>query len=326
MPVGSEHPGAVAAQFKQLVATLCAIAEAYYDQGRLDDGLRLLQLGAQIAETADVAEDDRTKLLVQYGRLLVAGNIYGNADDQTTLAVAERARRSAETAAQTQLAPALDLLGQAHYYQALNTEGDYDFALEYFRQALEHHTAAADRRGIAETLFHIGMVYERKEQYDQARAHYIAALDLANEHGYTREKANALRHLGRLAVQRGDLDGARQGFEETLALREQAGPRFTLPFAHMAVGDVYLAQGSLGAAIDHYQSALALGQEMGLRSAVIFALISLGYVRQDQAELAEAGDYFERAAALAEAIGHRRGRAEVAAALAELAASDSGSS
>lgn len=78
--------------FTQLVSALCAISEIYYDQGRLADGLKLLQLGAQLVEPADVAENDRAALLLQYGRCLLAANIYGEADYQTTLSILERAR------------------------------------------------------------------------------------------------------------------------------------------------------------------------------------------------------------------------------------------
>jgi len=82
-------------------------------------------------------------------------------------------------------------------------------------------------RGVSESHFWIGVVYERRQQYE----HYTKAIQIAEQFGHLYEKTEPARHLASYALRQGGLDQAlsyaklaralsRRGrFQAVLALR-----------------------------------------------------------------------------------------------------------
>jgi tetratricopeptide (TPR) repeat protein len=131
-----------------------------------------------------------------------------------------------------------------------------------FEQALEARRAFADRRGVAESLFHVGLTWENKqdasaEELRRARASHEEALAIAEAGGFDIEASYAVRHLSGHKQDAGDLDGALAGFERSLALRTRAGYHIYLAPALLTVGDVWKAKGDALKARGFYERALA---------------------------------------------------------------------
>lgn len=255
----------------------CKIAQAYFYLGRLADAQHVLRSTLHLIETSEAKPQDRLKLLLLYGQILTVDYFLNDTDADLLFETLLQARQIAETVHDQQgIADALSLLGQAHYFATLvarvssgaspnnpQDQGQYHEALTYQQQALELREALNDTRGISESHFYIGIVYERWQQRDLAVEHYTKALQTAEQFGYLFERSEPTRHLAWNAFLKGDLDRALVSARQALSLREAANFRPHLPFDHLLLSDIYQAKGERANAVLHAEIASTLAKAMG---------------------------------------------------------------
>jgi tetratricopeptide (TPR) repeat protein len=295
-------------QFTSAVDSICKIAVAYHALGKAADARRFLHHSLQLVEGS--AERHLLKLLLQYGKILVIEHVYTNQDAEGMFSVITQAKRIAEEIHDRRgIADALSLLGAAHYFITLNSsmaandpQGNYNEALACQLQALEHREALDDTRGISESSFLIGSVYERRQQGDTAVEYYKKAWEIADRYGHLYEKTEPARHFAFHAMMKGNLNQALTWALEALSLREESGFRPYLPLDHLLLSDIYMKLGDESNALIHTQRAYALAEEMGYKRALTSALISLGDIQAAQKEDKQAKTNYEKALELAQEL------------------------
>lgn len=264
--------------YTTVIDVLCEIARAYYMDGKLSNAQHLLRTALQLTESGEVAPRDHLKLLLLYGQVLIVNHLNPRGDADLLFSTVRQAQQIAEaTQDQQGIADALSLLGQAHYFTAvvaslkagtlLNShqgDGKYDEALAYQQQALKLRESLYDNRGISESYFQIGTVYERWGQYDRAQEYYTKARQIADQYDYPFEKTEPARHSALHALRQGNLDQALILALQALELREKAGFKPYQPLDHLLIRDVYLAKGDTANAQLHEQRASVIAEEMGL--------------------------------------------------------------
>lgn len=297
--------------FRTIATTLLDIARRTAHDGRLADAIRLLGHGIAVMDTTDARDCDLARVLVGYGQLLSLNNFQGQGDCDETLAILDRARSLAERSGDRQSqADAIDLLGTTRYYRALaGAGGTFDDATPYFEQALALRKEIGDTRGIAETIFHLGLVQQNTGRWEDARKCFERAVEAARSGNHQLEHSYAVRHLGFVCQHDGNLAGARRCLEESLTLREEIGFRLFLPFSLLALGDVCLQSGDIDTAESCFERALAIAEEIQSLSQTVFGLISRGEVAQVRGRHSQARLLFERAREMATAQGFTRGSA-----------------
>jgi tetratricopeptide (TPR) repeat protein len=217
------------------VSSAVANAERFRLEGRWDDALA--ELGGQ--ETPD-AWLERIQILSDQNLL---------ARDRTA-DIEDAVERLAELAA-TAGDPALEAFvvsrrGLALHVQFLaNPEaGEPPEEMPLFERALEIRERLGDPRGIAESLFHIGLVHQIARKEDAtALTHFRRSYELAREAGDGVLMSYAIRHVGSVAQAAGNLDAAKAAFEESLKLREEAGWRPGIAAAQLALAATLAAKG-----------------------------------------------------------------------------------
>jgi tetratricopeptide (TPR) repeat protein len=96
--------------------------------------------------------------------------------------------------------------------------------MSLFERSLDIRQHLNDHRGVAEELFHIGLVHQIvRHDPEAALTYFQRAYDLAREVGDGILMSYAVRHIGYVEQAAEDLDSAEQAFAESLALREAAG-------------------------------------------------------------------------------------------------------
>lgn len=297
---------AIATHFTTLVDAFVTISECYHVDGRLDDALSLLDSAEQVCQCHDMTAFDRARLLLMAGKLRVTAIFNNGADSQVALKTLNDAARAAEESGDVgQQSTALDLIGMAHYYTQLFLQSpDFSTADAYFQRALTQREQLGDTRAIAETLFHLGLVCQFRQQYDAAGDYFNRAYTLSKDNGHALEQSYAVRHIGFLHRFNGDFETARTSLEESLHLREQLGFRISLPFSHQSVGDVCLTLDDDTAAKHHYDRALELAEAMGNRRAQAITLLTLGDLHAKHEAWDDARAAYTQARELGEAIGH----------------------
>jgi tetratricopeptide (TPR) repeat protein len=264
------------------IDALCEIAKSYYILGRSSDAQHLLRTSLRLLEASEVKPQHRLKLLLLYGQILVVDHLLTRGDADLLFSTILQAKQLAEGVQDQQgIADALSLLGQAHYFAAVvaslksgaspdspQGQGKYDEALAYQQQALELREALHDTRGVSESYFQIGVVYERWQQYDRAQAYYTQARQIADQYDHLFEKTEPTRHFTLHALRKGNLDQALTLGLQALSLREEARFKPYLPLDHLLLRDIYLAKGDTANAQFHTEIASALAEEMGLKTLV----------------------------------------------------------
>lgn len=279
--------------------TLARVARVYYFAGRLDAAQKVLRAALALLDAPEATPQQRLTLLLLYGQVLVVDHFLTRGESaELAFATILQARQLAEaTHDQQALADALSLLGQAHYFASIvanrrqglpltSTPGDgtYDQALLYQQQALELREALQDTRGMSESYFQIGVVYERWQQYARSQDCYTKARQIADQHDHAFEKTEPARHVAFQALREGNLDQALDLALQALALREAARFRPYLPLDHLLLRDIYLAKGDTVQAQLHAQHAQTLAEEMGLQSLVASVPNILGALAAQNSE------------------------------------------
>jgi tetratricopeptide (TPR) repeat protein len=204
------------------------------------------------------------------------------------------------------------------YYCNLNTGGnDYPEARKLMRQALALYEKIGDTHGIAQSLFFIGLTYERQGEEEQARGCYRQALDIAREYDDKWVISEVTRHMSGLNLGK-DNDTSLRYALESLRLREETGCKRALPSAHLLLSSVYMARDELDQAWEQIRLARDLAEEMDLRGSLMSVLLAQGEIQQKQGRPDKARTSFEKAAALADELGLAYGIATAKASLARL--------
>jgi tetratricopeptide (TPR) repeat protein len=181
----------------------------------------------------------------------------------------EAARRSAEAGGDMrELAGALDQLGFLQHWKNIESEQrDVEAELSLFERALALRQEPADSTEIAESLFHVGLVYQLfRRDWDTSHRYFEHASTLAKGGGDDLLLSEIYRHLGaHYWLSEGDFDTALEHLRRSLALRERldfAGWRAT---GLITLGQCVLAAGMRAEALDHLREGLRLAEEIGLR-------------------------------------------------------------
>lgn len=296
--------------FSIAIHSLSEIVRLYHFDGKSYEAHCILRLATQLVEITEVKPLDRLKLLLQQGKVLVVDYFLCNTNAELLYSTIQRAREIAESLADERgMADVLSLLGQANYWVTLNsrTEADclgrdYDESLVCHQKALELREALGDTKGISESHFFLGTVYERLQNHDQALEHYVNALQIAEQHNHLYEKAEPTRHLAVFALMNDNLDDALTHALRALEIREAVNFKPFLPLDHLLVSEIFLKLSELDNAMVHTQKAMGLAKEMDYQRMVASSLLSSGDIQLAQNEEALARDCYEEALEIAKVL------------------------
>lgn len=154
-----------------------------------------------------------------------------------------------------------DARGMSLHHQYLDTDrtAEPPEELSSFEQALERRQQADDQHGIAESLFHIGLVYGVvRQDHKQALPFFEQSYALAQSLQDIITASYAIRHIAFAQHDAGDIQAARASLQESLLLREQAHfvPGVAMGLVMLAYADSGL--GERRAALGHLERAKAI--------------------------------------------------------------------
>jgi tetratricopeptide (TPR) repeat protein len=320
-----------------------ALASYFNYLGRFDAALNLLRTARQISLYPDVDPGyyNGFDLLQIEAEIRIASYFLTNRGRDEMFDLVQNLHRRAEAERDSlkftdsnrestmDVAIALNLLGQAHYYDALNTgENDYSKVLAYCRQSLDiwellveeheisiahltpedpevdehtkHYVLHIIERWMSKSLFYTGLVHERHGANEQAKDFYQRALDFALHISAKEEASYAYRHLAGLSE---DKEQQLEYALQSLHLREEIDFKRSLPLSHLLVCDVYLDRNDLEKAQEHCQNALQLAEEMKMEHGLVMAFLSQGEIYQRQSQLDDARKCFVQSADIAKNLG-----------------------
>ncbi|OKH45984.1 hypothetical protein NIES2101_25805 [Calothrix sp. HK-06] len=197
------------------------------------------------------------------------------------------------------IAKTLAALGLSRHLQ-----GEYDRAIDYYKQGLEIVQQNSDSELEVMLLGNLGLAHVQKGNYYAEAIAYLNDFckliqSLTKNNTAQSQVAQALGNLGN-AYYGADLYVQAITFHQkrlTLSrkIKDQAGEAKALN----DLGIVYQALGDSKKAIDHYSQALTFAQKIKERSLISLALGNLGVIYQTQGDYTEAANYQQQRLAVA---------------------------
>ncbi len=316
--IANDPARAIPKHYNTLVNTLCELSEAHYYQGNLDIAVSLLESNIYILDTSNVTVEDRARFQVQRGKMLYYQGAIADTDSEAALNVLLAAQELAKLAKDDgSLAKALDLMGLVFYTQAFSN-GNFEKPREYFQQALELRQRLNDRQGICESLFHLGLTYQNKdnrtqEDRQEALTYFHQANALAQAGGFKLGESYLVRHIAAEYQEDEDWEKAQAGLEKSLALREEIGYKVYQPTALLALGQFHQARQELDRALRYYQRAYDLAVQMNIVMYIVRAQIALGNLEKERGDAAATLQHYETALQAANSARYENGIAQATA-------------
>lgn len=195
---------------------------------------------------------------------------------------------SLESEQQKGLAEALDFLGMV----ARNGEGNNKQAQLLLEQGMELYRKNNDRRGLAESLFHIGLITFDRNDDTLALSWFEQSLSLFRQLDDLWGIARVSQMIGEQYLKRGKYEQARLCFEEQLKLDERIQFWQGMTHAFIGLGDSYRHQGNYDHAEQFYKDALSVARKYSIKEEQAGAVLGLGFVALYRSDYLLAEQYF----------------------------------
>jgi predicted ATPase/DNA-binding SARP family transcriptional activator len=196
--------------------------------------------------------------------------------------------------------------------KALNTFGhlawsrsDYATARSAHEEALVLRRQSGDRRGEAESLYHLAITAYRLEDYPGARELLDQSLAVAGEQGDRAGIARVLLNLGNLAYEQARYDEARDLLYQSLTIEQELGNNQRVANALNNVALVATAEKDYRLAEALFRDALSMMEELTDYYGTAIALANLGDVVRLQGDHERAWALLSEGAQLAHRIGNK---------------------
>jgi CHAT domain-containing protein/tetratricopeptide (TPR) repeat protein len=187
--------------------------------------------------------------------------------------------------------------------------GEMRKALEKFNEALPIFQALGDRRGEADALNNIGTVYQLLGEMRKALEKFNESLQLSRALGDRRGEADTLNNIGLVHDALGESQTALEKYNEALPIRRAVGDRTGEAVTLNNIGLVYSSLGETQKALEKYNEALPIKRAMGDRRGEGFTLHNIGLVYQLLGETRKALEVYNEALPLRREVGDRSGEA-----------------
>uniref|UniRef100_A0ACD5GSI4 Tetratricopeptide repeat protein n=1 Tax=Desertifilum tharense IPPAS B-1220 TaxID=1781255 RepID=A0ACD5GSI4_9CYAN len=187
-------------------------------------------------------------------------------------------------------------------YSAL---GEYQRALDVYKQALPLWREVEDRQGEATSLNNIGVLYDSLGDFNQALESYNQALPYIKPSKILPElpAPSIISVLFYDAL--GDYQKALESYQQALALWREVGDARGEASTLNNIGYVYANSAEFQQALTTYNQALALWQQASDIGGEASTLNNMGYVYANSGDLVKAIAYYNQALPLRRAVGDR---------------------
>lgn len=185
--------------------------------------------------------------------------------------------------------------------------GNYEEALKYYHRSLILKEEMGDRKGIASSLYNIGLIYSDQGKYKKALVYYQRSLAFNEENGDEKGIAISLNAIGIIYSDLGKYKEALEYYQRSLTINETIEDKRGIATSLSDIGTIYADQGKYKEALEHYQRSLAINEKMGHKRGITTNLNNIGTIYSDQGKYKEALEVHRRSLALKEEIGDKKG-------------------
>ena len=189
--------------------------------------------------------------------------------------------------------------------------GNYDRALEHYRQALTIFRDLGFEDDESACLNNIGAVYKEQDDFPSALGYYQQSLAVTLSMGDSLEASIRLYNIGEVYQLKGDLDSALYFYDLSLEIERAVNNDEGIYYALDGIGSVYKDLGQYDKALNYHRQALALARTLQSPGWIAETQLKMGRVHLGDSRPVDALILFERATEQSLQIGNRRMRQEL---------------
>ncbi len=187
---------------------------------------------------------------------------------------------------------------------SMRRQDKYNQGQGYAEQARQLASRLADKKGLATSLNHLGVIATCQEEYDRATDYHQQCLvlnqQLDDQHGI----ASSFNNLGVIAWEQGDYARAIDLTQQSLVIKQQLGDQRGMVSSLNNLGGLAWSQGDYARATDFYQQSLALRQQLGMQQGIADSLNNLGVIADHQGDYARATDLMQQSLMIRQQLGN----------------------
>ncbi|MFC2078755.1 tetratricopeptide repeat protein [Candidatus Bipolaricaulota bacterium] len=320
----------IARQASEVIRCSRELFGTYALRGRLDDVLRLTEALDRLIGP-DLSEIERVRLLLLKARVAEKeARRSTKGHDELIESLNELVVRATKLGSVELRAEALYLLSAAVMGRSeLGADASYDEAQGISEESLELRRELGDPRGIAESLFRLGILYQHKADDAETNADTALTLlreacSLAKEAGDRETEAHAMCHIGWVLLRaKGDHRQALAVFEESLQIAREIGWEWFLPPILEAVGVSHYESGDLDKARMYFEETERLAEDAGFERYRFSSPVRIGELLKMKEDIDGARREYERAIEIAKSFGFNAGIEAIQMRIADLEAEGS---
>jgi tetratricopeptide (TPR) repeat protein len=183
---------------------------------------------------------------------------------------------------------------------ALNFQGDFNSAIEYYNRSLAINEARNDQKGIASILNNIGNIYRKQGNFPKATDCFFRSLQIKEQENDVRGVAISLGSLGVLFMEQKQYDEAIDYFNRCITYLEKFDNKMAIAGTLNNLGLIYADQGGLEKAIDIHNQSLRIREEANNQRGIAESLNNLGMINLELGKYTIAIDYFEQSLSISQ--------------------------
>ena len=245
----------------EVLEAALSLVESWRIQGNWQDAQTLLDGLYPVAEK--VNQDAVANVWLQKARALFDEGIFRgiNTLEKREDSLAQAFALAESSGNESLLGDIYDALGFSSHIKYIDSDRSQEpeNELDFFERGLELRRKSGTLEQVAESLFHVGLVYDViRRDYDRALSYHEEAYKLAQEVGDKITASYAIRHIGFARLATGEFEAAEQALRESLALREEAGFTAGIAFALAALAHLETQKGDKASALLRLHQARAI--------------------------------------------------------------------
>jgi len=144
---------------------------------------------------------------------------------------------------------------------------------------------------------HLGGLYNRVGNFNDAHSAYQKVLDLSMNSGDKSDQSLALSGMGNVFHAQCDFGKAIEMYQKSLIIDKELGSKDGMGASYSNIGGILHAQGDLDQALSLYNSSLSLFKSTDNSEATASIYSNMGLIFQDQSELGQAMQMYQKALA-----------------------------
>jgi len=185
----------------------------------------------------------------------------------------------------------------------------YENAIDFYQQALSIYQEIGDKEDIADSLINLGSDYDKLYQYEKAINFYQQSLSVYQDIGERKGQANSLLNLGETYDDLSQYEKAINFYQQSLPIFQKIGDRQGEANSLMNLGFAYRNLSDYKKAIDFFQRSLPIFKEISDRRGIASSLLNLGVVYDDMSQYEKAIDFYQQSLLIFQEIGDHKGEA-----------------